>query len=104
MDFPDPGMEPGSPALQADSLPTKSGKPPSKIVVPFYIPINNIDVFMLSHTPHQHLVLSDFSMILVISGCVILYFYGFICIILVTNKVGHLFVCLLSNLTSLLII
>ena len=29
-DLPDPGIEPGSPALQADSLPTKlQGKPPS---------------------------------------------------------------------------
>ena len=28
MDVPDPGIEPGSPALQADSLPTElSGKP-----------------------------------------------------------------------------
>ena len=28
-DFPNPGMEPGSPVLQEDSLPTKpSGKPP----------------------------------------------------------------------------
>ena len=31
MDLPDPGMEPGSPALQADSLPTEiSGKPSSE--------------------------------------------------------------------------
>ena len=30
MDFPDPGIEPGSPALQVDSLPTElSGKPTS---------------------------------------------------------------------------
>jgi len=29
MDLPDPGIKPGSPALQADSLPTElSGKPP----------------------------------------------------------------------------
>ena len=32
VDLPDPGIEPGSPALQVDSLPTElSGKTPSKI-------------------------------------------------------------------------
>ena len=31
-DLPNPGIEPGSPALQADSLPTElSGKPTSKV-------------------------------------------------------------------------
>ena len=33
MDLPDPGIEPGSPALQADSLPTELwGNPYGKIV------------------------------------------------------------------------
>ena len=32
VDLPDPGIEPGSPALQADSLPTElSGKPPDGV-------------------------------------------------------------------------
>ena len=33
VDLPDPGIEPGSPALQVDSLPTElSGKPKSSVV------------------------------------------------------------------------
>ena len=38
MDFPDPGIEPGSPALQADSLPSElSGKPYSNDTIHFKI-------------------------------------------------------------------
>ena len=32
-DLPDPGIEPGSPALQADSLPTELQGKPSKIFI-----------------------------------------------------------------------
>ena len=32
-DLPDPGIEPGSPALQADSLPTELGGKPSKPLI-----------------------------------------------------------------------
>ena len=38
-DFPNPGMEPGSPALQADSLPSD---PPGKPVFSIYHPQINI--------------------------------------------------------------
>ena len=34
-DLPDPGIEPGSPALQADSLPTELGGKPHYIICPF---------------------------------------------------------------------
>ena len=34
-DLPDPGIEPGSPALQADSLPTELGGKPHCIICPF---------------------------------------------------------------------
>ena len=38
-DLPDPGIKPGSPALQADSLPTElSGKPPVKLKHCLFLP------------------------------------------------------------------
>ena len=43
MDLPDPGIEPGSPALQADSLPTElSGKPPVKLKHCLFLPAQGV--------------------------------------------------------------
>ena len=45
-DLPNPGIEPGSPALQADSLPAElSGKPPRCISLVFYFRIARFDYY-----------------------------------------------------------
>ena len=45
-DVPDPGIEPGSPALQADSLPPE---PPGKLLIP--APSRRLDAFPTSLIP-----------------------------------------------------
>ena len=42
MDLPDPGIEPGSPALQADSLPTELSEKPSILSMLLLLKIRNL--------------------------------------------------------------
>ena len=50
MDLPNPGIEPGSPALQVDSLPTElSGKPIGKIMCVITIKPMKMNVSIRNH-------------------------------------------------------
>ena len=49
-DLPNPGIEPGSPALQADALPSE---PPGKIPMTMLLYINFMTFYTLSSCPPQ---------------------------------------------------
>ena len=53
MDLPDPGIEPGSPALQADSLPTeRPGKPLRSAAGVQFLEPEGASIFRLSLTAY----------------------------------------------------
>ena len=59
MDLPDPGIEPGSPALQVDSLPTElSGKPVSKVMSLLF---NMLSMFVIAFLPRSNCLLISCS-------------------------------------------
>ena len=49
-DLPDPGIEPGSPALQADSL---LSEPPGKPHMKSYYLLNTVSLIPITETSHQ---------------------------------------------------
>ena len=53
-DLPDPGMKPGSPALQADALPSE---PPWKL----HVPINNFQILELPSRQHLYWLFTSFA-------------------------------------------
>ena len=64
-DLPDPGIEPGSPALQADALPSElPGKPIDIIAVEYFI----VQITVI----YLHFLIIQFSLLQIMLQCIIL--------------------------------
>ena len=64
-DLPDPGIEPGSPELQADSLPTELWRKPTKISISTSLIPNCHPLFLHSYKPYP---LASASLVLLLSN------------------------------------